>query len=104
MSVADKQNLLPIYVEHSDWMDVDTEEDLKKAEVFLIESLKDKPTDGPVSKYINRKLSAPISKKLINPFLSSVNEPVNFILIVFICLIVLLAPSKRSAMISKKVN
>ena len=32
MSVADKQNLLPIYVEHSDWMDIDTEVDLKKAE------------------------------------------------------------------------
>ena len=66
MSVADKQNLLPIYVEHSDWMDIDTEVDLKKAEDFLIESLKNKSTDGPVSKYINRKLSVPISKKLIN--------------------------------------
>ena len=37
MSVADKQNLLPIYVEHSDWMDVDTEKDLKKAEDSLKE-------------------------------------------------------------------
>ena len=44
MSVADKQNLLPIYVEHSDWMDIDTEEDLKKAEDFLTESLKNKST------------------------------------------------------------
>jgi phosphatidylglycerophosphate synthase len=66
MSVADKHNLLPIYVNDSDWMDIDTEEDLKKAEDFLIENLKNKETDGPVSKYINRRLSVPISKKLIN--------------------------------------
>ena len=62
MSVADKHNLLPIYVNDSDWMDIDTEEDLKKAEDFLIENLKNKETDGPVSKYINRRLSVPISK------------------------------------------
>ena len=66
MSVADRHNLLPIYVNDSDWMDIDTEEDLKKAEDFLIENLKNKETDGPVSKYINRRLSVPISKKLIN--------------------------------------
>jgi CDP-L-myo-inositol myo-inositolphosphotransferase len=47
------------------WTDVDTEEDLKKANWLLIESsIKD--TDGLVSRYINRKISTRISALLIN--------------------------------------
>ena len=46
------------------WMDIDTRENLQKAERLLCEKLS-KPTDGPVSKFLNRPLSIPISKLLV---------------------------------------
>jgi len=46
------------------WVDVDTPEDLKFAEEKIRESLI-KPTDGPVSKLLNRKFSTRISPFLI---------------------------------------
>lgn len=52
------------------WIDVDDNEALKKAKKILLKQLK-KPTDGPVSKHLNRKISVWISSRLsrlnINP-------------------------------------
>ena len=46
------------------WFDIDDERSLKKAETAFLNSLK-KPTDGPVSRYINRPLSIRITKLLV---------------------------------------
>jgi CDP-L-myo-inositol myo-inositolphosphotransferase len=46
------------------WIDIDDETTYKKAEHTLLKSLK-KPTDGPISRYINRQVSIRISKLLV---------------------------------------
>lgn len=46
------------------WIDIDTQSELTKAERFIRNNLS-KPTDGPVSKYINRKISTLITPLLI---------------------------------------
>ena len=46
------------------WIDIDTRKSLKFAEKHLLKSLI-KSTDGPISRYINRKVSIPISKFLV---------------------------------------
>ena len=48
------------------WIDIDTEIQLKKAEDYLFEKLKNKLTDGIVSRKINRPISIKITKFLIN--------------------------------------
>jgi CDP-L-myo-inositol myo-inositolphosphotransferase len=50
-------------VSGSFWLDVDTPEAIKTAEMILSEGLL-KKTDGPISKYINRRLSIPVSRIL----------------------------------------
>ena len=48
------------------WIDVDNENALKKAEKALLGSLRGKSNDGPVSHWLNRPISACISKSLVN--------------------------------------
>jgi len=52
------------------WIDVDDEETLHKAERALIDRLK-KPSDGPVSRYLNRPLSFIISKYFVKTDITS---------------------------------
>ena len=47
------------------WIDVDDSDAFQKAEQALLEQLRDKPTDGPVSRYLNRPLSIRISRHLV---------------------------------------
>mgnify|MGYP001142843935 CR=1 FL=1 len=47
------------------WVDVDCKKDLKKAKKMLIRRL-EKPTDGPISRMLNRKISLWMSSKLCN--------------------------------------
>ena len=47
------------------WIDIDTEKDLEKAEQELLKQLRDKPNDGPVSRFLNRPLSIKISRQLV---------------------------------------
>jgi len=47
----------------STWIDIDTDDDLERAEAVLLDSLT-KPTDGIVSRHINRKVSKKISSLL----------------------------------------
>ncbi len=46
------------------WIDIDDRKAFKKAEQYLISKLR-KPSDGPVSRYLNRPLSIRISKYLV---------------------------------------
>jgi len=47
------------------WIDVDDPKHMEKAEHIVISQLESKPNDGPVSKYLNRPLSARISGYLV---------------------------------------
>jgi CDP-L-myo-inositol myo-inositolphosphotransferase len=47
------------------WADVDDSAALRRAEKALLANLRGKPTDGPVSCYINRPLSVRISRRLV---------------------------------------
>jgi len=51
------------------WIDIDTGNSLKVAEKHLLNSLI-KPTDGPISRYINRRISTKISKFLVKTSIS----------------------------------
>jgi CDP-L-myo-inositol myo-inositolphosphotransferase len=55
---------VPYDASASIWLDVDTKEDLKKAETLLLGSLT-KPGDGYISRNLNRKISTKISKHLV---------------------------------------
>ncbi len=46
------------------WIDVDDPAAFKRAEKALLDDLGDKPTDGPVSRYLNRPLSTLLSRHL----------------------------------------
>ncbi len=46
------------------WLDVDDPKDLARAEWALLDQMRDKPNDGPVSRYINRPVSLRISRHL----------------------------------------
>ncbi len=47
------------------WIDVDDPAAFQKAEQALLARLRDKPNDGPVSRYLNRPLSVRISRQLV---------------------------------------
>ncbi|MBW2322808.1 MAG: NTP transferase domain-containing protein, partial [Deltaproteobacteria bacterium] len=51
--------------ENAFWIDVDDPRTLDRAEKYLLNHLKDKPTDGPVARYINRPLSSRITRYLV---------------------------------------
>jgi CDP-L-myo-inositol myo-inositolphosphotransferase len=46
------------------WIDVDDPAAFKRAENSILADLKDKPNDGPVSRYLNRPVSIRISRRL----------------------------------------
>lgn len=50
---------------NSFWIDVDDPASFKRAEKALLDRLRDKPTDGPVSRYLNRPLSVMFSRHLV---------------------------------------
>lgn len=52
--------------DESFWIDIDDYNAYKKAELFLINELSKKATDGPISRYLNRPLSLRITKYLVN--------------------------------------
>ena len=47
------------------WIDVDDPVAFRRAENALLANLRDKPNDGPVSRYVNRPLSVRISRQLV---------------------------------------
>ncbi len=77
-----KANVLGI--NGSFWIDIDDEKSLKKAEDALINQLRNKPNDGPVSRYLNRPLSIRISKLLVRfPITPNVISALSFLLSLF---------------------
>jgi CDP-L-myo-inositol myo-inositolphosphotransferase len=48
------------------WIDVDDPAAFRRAENSLLANLKDKPNDGPVSRYLNRPVSIRISRRLVD--------------------------------------
>lgn len=63
------------------WIDIDDEKSLKKADDVLISQLRNKPNDGPVSRYLNRPLSIRISKLLVRlPITPNVISILSFLL------------------------
>jgi len=61
--LIEQGKLVALDVTGSFWIDVDNESDLRKAKQSLIQQLF-KPTDGPISRNINRRLSTKISAYL----------------------------------------
>jgi CDP-L-myo-inositol myo-inositolphosphotransferase len=62
-SLARKGRLSSLDVTGSFWQDIDTKEDIERAERTLSQALA-KATDGLVSRYLNRRLSIPLSRLL----------------------------------------
>ncbi|MEE9175894.1 MAG: sugar phosphate nucleotidyltransferase [Thermodesulfobacteriota bacterium] len=62
--LMDEDKLDVVDVGKGFWCDIDTPESLRYAEKKMLQSLI-KPTDGPISKHINRKISTRISKVLV---------------------------------------
>lgn len=54
---------------HSTWIDVDSPDAFKKAENLLLKNLA-KPTDGPISRWLNRPLSTRLSRLLVRTSLT----------------------------------
>ena len=48
------------------WIDVDDPAAFRRAENSILADLKDKPNDGPVSRYLNRPVSIRISRRLVD--------------------------------------
>jgi len=66
------------------WIDIDDEKSLKKAENALINQLRNKPNDGPVSRYLNRPLSIRVSKLLVRfPITPNIISILSFLLALF---------------------
>lgn len=62
--LSKKKKMKPFDIKENFWIDVDTEKDFKEAERILSKNLT-KLTDGPVSRFLNRPVSAKISKLLV---------------------------------------
>jgi phosphatidylglycerophosphate synthase len=62
--LAEKGKVKAFDIKNNFWIDVDDEKAFQKAEKVLLERLK-KSSDGPVSRYCNRPLSAKITRHLI---------------------------------------
>ncbi len=69
MVLAKKGKAKALDIKDSYWVDVDEEETYKLAESKLLSTLK-KPSDGPVSRYLNRPISTRISKYLVKTGIS----------------------------------
>jgi len=62
--LAEKRKAKVFDIKSDYWIDVDNEDMFKKAEKHLLSTLK-KPSDGVISRYINRPMSARITKQLV---------------------------------------
>ena len=67
--LAKKGKAKALDIEDDFWIDVDDEKALKKAEGKLLATL-EKPSDGPISRYLNRPISIRISKYLVKTNIS----------------------------------
>ncbi len=63
--LAERGQALAAEIDGAFWIDLDDPKQLQKAERFLLDRLRNKPTDGPVSRYLNRPVSIRISRYLV---------------------------------------
>lgn len=63
--LAEKNKAKSVQTQHF-WIDVDDEKAHQKAEKAMLDSMRGKDNDGPVSQYLNRPISIQISKYLVN--------------------------------------
>ena len=70
MKLSSEGRLNAFDIQERFWIDVDQPKDMDKAEHAIITQLRKKPNDGPVSKYLNRPLSALISSYLVKTFIT----------------------------------
>jgi CDP-L-myo-inositol myo-inositolphosphotransferase len=82
--LAKRKKVRPFEVNGDFWIDVDDEAKLKQAEGHLLNVQTKKPSDGFVSRYINR----PISTKITQLFLKTNLQPNHISLICFITAII----------------
>ncbi|MFQ5837795.1 MAG: NTP transferase domain-containing protein [Thermoplasmata archaeon] len=67
--LAGEERLQAVKFRHPFWFDIDTMEGLMKAKDALLRSLV-KPEDGPVSRHLNRRISARITEQLVKTSLT----------------------------------
>lgn len=63
--LANRGQALAVDTGDAFWIDLDDPKQIEKAERFLLDQLRNKPTDGPVSRHLNRPISIRISKALV---------------------------------------
>src|SRR5215218_5878409 len=63
--IAEGHDIEAVDLRGAFWIDVDTAEEARWAERFLVANAAGKLRDGPVSRYFNRRLSRPISLLLV---------------------------------------
>jgi len=63
--LAKKKRANAVEISNRFWIDVDDPSAFKQAEKALLANLRDKSNDGPISKYLNRPISAKISRQLV---------------------------------------
>lgn len=62
--LAEKKKARAFDIKNGYWVDIDDEKSLKQAQTLLLANLK-KPTDGPISRYLNRPISTRLSRYLL---------------------------------------
>ncbi len=78
--LANKKKARALNIGELFWVDVDDEEAYKKAEEFLLKKLI-KPSDGPISRYINRAISRKITRFFVKlPFTPNQITVFNFLI------------------------
>jgi len=78
--LAENEGVVAVDVSDTLWCDLDTPDDWRRAERLLLSSLR-KPTDGPVSRLINRPLSTRITSLLVRlPFTPNGLTVISFLL------------------------
>ncbi len=80
------------YVDGKLWMDVDTKEDIKKANRALVRAAVKSSGDGFISRHLNRKISTAISAILVNRVNPSQMTVLSFLTGIFSSLMVFLSP------------
>ncbi len=76
------------------WMDVDDPESHRRAEAALLDTLKGKPTDGPVSRWLNRPLSIRLTRLLLRFPVTPNQISIASFLISLIAAVLFLLPSR----------
>ncbi len=89
LSEVVKRAKLPCYeVSGEFWMDVDTPEDVRRATNYIVEHSVKSKGDGLISRYLNRRISILITKKVVNILTPNQATFLSFVLGIFSALLV----------------